>query len=104
MSVQCDLSQSVALPKLVTTPHFNIHIQPGPDGSILSKRIIERDTSPDFKLRSQKSGSARVTLKGLATDPLHELQPAEVLGANYIIGDFHATERNGWGRTIADLT
>ena len=31
------------------------------------------------------------------------LQPIEVLGASYVVGDFFATEKNGWGRTIAQL-
>ncbi len=104
IELDCDLSKPVAdLPRLVTTPHLNIHVQPGPDGRVLNKRVIERDTSPDFELTSEQMGEGRVTLRGIATDPLHEIQPREVLGARYVIGDFHATEKNGWGRTIAEL-
>jgi len=92
-----------AVPALKTTPHLNIHIQPAPDGGILNKRVIERDTSPDFKLTGTKSGSAVVKLGDLPSDPLGALQPAKVLGASYVVGDFFATEQNGWGKTIAQL-
>ncbi|MBB3979915.1 acetoacetate decarboxylase [Rhizobium azooxidifex] len=88
---------------LKTTPHLNIHIQPAPDGKILNKRVIARDTSPDFQMTSCHWGSAAVSLGALATDPLSPLGPLQVLAANYVIGDFFATEQNGWGKTIADL-
>lgn len=48
-------------------------------------------------------GAAAVSLGALATDPLSPLGPVQVLAANYVIGDFFATEENGWGKTIADL-
>ena len=70
---------------------------------MLNKRVISRDTSPDFRMTSAKAGPASVTLGSLPTDPLAPLQPLEVLGASYVIGDFFATEKNGWGRTIAQL-
>lgn len=54
-------------------------------------------------MTSCRWGAAAVSLGALATDPLSPLGPVQVLAANYVIGDFFATEQNGWGRTIADL-
>ncbi|WP_174769936.1 acetoacetate decarboxylase family protein [Paraburkholderia hayleyella] len=103
ISIDCDLAQASAPPALVTTPHLNLHVQPAPDGGILNKRVIARDTSADFQLTSARHGAAQVQLAGIATDPLHEFAPLEVLGASYVIGDFFATEQNGWGRTVEVL-
>ncbi|MBT5416130.1 MAG: acetoacetate decarboxylase family protein [Rhodospirillaceae bacterium] len=103
MELRCNLTRPAEFEPVVTTPHLNIHIQPGPDGRILNKRIIERDTSPDFALESECKAMAEVSLRGLSSDPLHELQPQEVLGASFVVGHFHATEENGWGRTVVEL-
>lgn len=103
LNITCDLANPVDLPAVTTAPHFNTHIQPGPDGRVLSRRIIERDTSPDFQLKSTETGRATVELAGLPADPLHELRPREIIGGIYTVGDFFATEENGWGRTIAEL-
>ncbi len=102
ITINCTLDGAPA-PALKTTPHLNIHVQPAPDGGILNKRVIARDTSPDFQLTSNRSGSATVSLGSIATDPLTPLQPLALLGASYVIGDFFATETNGWGKTIATL-
>ncbi|MCX7354508.1 MAG: acetoacetate decarboxylase family protein [Alphaproteobacteria bacterium] len=103
MDISCDLSKPMdGVPSLKLTPHLNMHVQPRPDGpGMMSMRIIERDTSPDYKLKSQKFGAGRVTLRSIPSDPLAEFQPKEILGATYIVGDFYATEKNGWGKTIA---
>lgn len=100
ISLDCTFADDIAFSRPATTPHLNIHVQPGPDGKILSRRIIERDTSPDFKLIRERKGSATVALRSLSTDPLAEFAPFEVLGATYVVGDFYATEANGWGKTI----
>lgn len=102
ITIECILDGTEP-PALKTTPHLTIHIQPAPDGGVLSKRVISRDTSPDFRMSSMRSGSASVTLGNLPTDPLVPLQPIKVLGATYVVGDFFATEANGWGKTIAEL-
>lgn len=102
ITIDCRFDGVEAEP-LKTTPHLNIHIQPAPDGTILNKRVIARDTSPDFRLTSSRWGSADVTLGSLATDPISPLGPVKVLAANYAVGDFFATEENGWGKTIANL-
>ncbi|MDW6021848.1 acetoacetate decarboxylase family protein [Mesorhizobium sp. BAC0120] len=102
ISIDCRFDEVEREP-LKTTPHLNIHIQPAPDGTILNKRVIARDTSPDFRQTSCRWGSAQVSLGTLPTDPLAPLGPVQVFAANYVIGDFFATEENGWGTTIADL-
>jgi acetoacetate decarboxylase len=103
INIACDLSQPVDLPDVVTMPHLNIHVQPGPDGKVLSKRVIARDTSPDFKQTSHRTGAATARLGSLPQDPLGELGPMEVLGGSYTVGDYLASETHGWGRTIATL-
>lgn len=103
LTIEADFSvdTSFEMPKLA--PHFNMHVQPGPDGKVLSRRVIERDTSPDFQLKSSRMGHAKVALASIENDPLGEFAPLEVLGAQLVIGDFFATEENGWGRTVAQL-
>ena len=103
IDISVDFSRPVAdLPTVPLTPHFNLHVQPRADGpGWLSKRVIERDTSPDFELLSRATGRAKVKLRGLPQDPLHEFAPLEVLGGCLVIGNFHATEKHGWGRTVA---
>jgi len=105
VDIECDLAAT--LPNLVqpqTYPHLNLHVVPKPDGKgIASMRIISRDTSPDFQLMSEKLGETTVHLQGLPTDPLDEFQPVKVLGGGLIVGDFYATEENGWGQVIETL-
>lgn len=66
-------------------------------------RVISRDTSPDFRKTSEKLGTAKVTLNGLSSDPLNHLYPFEVLGGGLIVGDFYATNENGWGKVLDTL-
>jgi acetoacetate decarboxylase len=103
LTIRADFSEEAPLDMPKLAPHFNMHVQPGPDGKVLSRRIIERDTSPDFQLKSSRTGRATVSLASIANDPLGEFAPIEILGAQLIRGDFFATEENGWGRTIAQL-
>jgi acetoacetate decarboxylase len=105
VDIECDLNERVhEVINLQTYPHLNLHVVPKPDGKgISSMKVISRDTSPDFKLISEELGKTTVYLNGLPTDPLHELQPIEVLGGGYTVGDFYATEENGWGRIIETL-
>ncbi len=105
VDIECDRSAKVdKLPALQTYPHLNLHVVPKPDGpGIAAMKIIARDTSPDFQLISEELGKATVRLNGLATDPLHELQPIEVLGGGFTVGDFYATEEHGWGRVLETL-
>lgn len=102
MSIKADFSTETSFDMPPLAPHFNMHVQPGPDGKVLSRRIIRRDTSPDFQLKTRKFGTAEVALASLPTDPLGEFTPGEVLGAMLTIGDFYATEENGWGQLVRE--
>ena len=85
-------------------PNLLYRVFPAPDGPGTSLRqILARDTSPDYKLKSKVFGRARVTLRGLPTDPLDKMQPIEVLGGGLMVGDFAATLENGWAKIIDTL-
>lgn len=103
LSIAADFSRETSFPLPKLAPHFNMHVQPGPDGKVLSRRIIRRDTSPDFKLRRNRMGAAQVRLQSWSQDPLGAFAPKEILGAMLTEGDFFATEANGWGRTVREL-
>jgi acetoacetate decarboxylase len=108
VQIETDLSKPVKnLPKLTTYPHLNIQILLEPDGKIFTKRIISRDTSPDYELISEECGETTVFLDGviekLPLDPLHELMPKKVLGGGVKVGNFLASEKNGWGKVIDTL-
>ncbi len=102
--IECDLSkESPDLQELNLVPHLNIHTIPKPDGKgVFSKRVIARDTTPDFILYEEMTGEATIKLKR-ASDPLDEFNPVKILGGKYMIGDFYATEENGWGKTVDTL-
>ncbi|MDH3691546.1 MAG: acetoacetate decarboxylase family protein [Gammaproteobacteria bacterium] len=105
MEVQCVLDDSMSIPtKPKLTPHLNIHAQPAPDGpGVLARRIIARDTSSDFKVISERAGETSIRLGGTANDPLDLFESKEILGGGFIVGDFYATEKNGWGKIIDTL-
>ncbi|WP_272011038.1 acetoacetate decarboxylase family protein [Roseovarius sp. ZX-A-9] len=103
LTIHADFTEDLPLDMPKLAPHFNMHVQPGPDGKVLSRRIIERDTSPDFQLKSTRTGQATVSMASIENDPLGEFAPIEILGVQLIRGDFFATEKNGWGRTIKTL-
>lgn len=105
MEMICTLDSSIAIPqKPGVTPHLNILAQPAPDGpGVLGRRIISRDTSPDFELESERAGQVSIQLGRTSTDPLDLFEPAEIIGGGLITGDFHATDTNGWGRIVATL-
>lgn len=102
IQIECDLNSPIEnLPDVQTTPHLNIHMVPSPDSSdVFSKRIISRDTSPDFELHRKVYGATKIKLQSSKTEPLSIFESIEVLGGGLIEGDFYATEENGWGKTI----
>lgn len=100
ISLECAFAETAPAPAIQVTPHINIHVQPGPDGSIFNRRIIERDTSSDFQKISEQHGKGSAQLESIPTDDLAKFRPVEILGASYVVGDFFATEANGWGRVI----
>ncbi|WP_085506149.1 acetoacetate decarboxylase family protein [Thalassobacillus devorans] len=96
-------SEAVSLPELKLTPHLNLQTVPHPGGGVLYQNVIARDTTPDFELSSSQTGSISVKMGGDKTTPLEDLQPKEILGGTYTVGDFYATEENGWGKIIDRL-
>ena len=105
MKVEVPLEFGVAAPpKLDVLPHLNIRTIPAPDGPGTSLRqVIARDTSPDFVLKEELWGHAKVDLKAIPGCPLDVFTPIEVLGGGFVAGDFHATNENGWGRVVSTL-
>lgn len=102
IELTCDLSQ-VASEQLmpVVTPHLNIRMIPRADGKgIEMMQLLSRDTSPDFQKKSEQWGQTSVSVTGLSTDPIDQLGPLQVMGGGFIIGDFYATEENGWGTVL----
>ncbi|MYL53868.1 hypothetical protein GLW08_11025 [Pontibacillus yanchengensis] len=100
--LECNLEETIEkIPDATLTPHLNIHAFPNPNKpGIHSTRITSRDTSPDFQTKEKYLTKVTVHLQGLETDPLGDLHPFEVLGGGFTIGDFYATEENGWGHVI----
>lgn len=96
-------SDDIATPPLQLTPHFNVKVSTAPDGDVVSKQIIERDTSPDFVTETVRRGKGLAKLPGSPTDPFQLLGDFEVLAASLTVGDFHATEENGWGKIVETL-
>jgi acetoacetate decarboxylase len=92
------------IPKLITSPHLNIQIMPNCDGpGVFSKRILRRDTSPDFVRKSKTLGEGKIAFKSTHNNPIGEFTPVEVYGATYEIGDFFATPENGWAKVLETL-
>jgi acetoacetate decarboxylase len=102
LSLSCNLKSAASDfqgPKVV--PHLNIRCIPRPGGPGLEMmQIIERDTSPDFQLKEEHVVEMNVEINSTSQDPLADFIPTKVLGGSYIVGDFYATEENGWGKVI----
>lgn len=97
-------SEEVSLPTPTLTPHLNLQTVPHPEGKgILYQNVIARDTTPDFEMKFEENGSIQVKLGGDPTTPLEDFSSLEVLGGTYKVGDFYATEENGWGKIIGKL-
>ncbi|WP_221566693.1 acetoacetate decarboxylase family protein [Alkalihalobacillus sp. TS-13] len=103
--LEFDLNSEIEhIPEIKLTPHLNLHTVPNPTGKgILYQNVIARDTTPDFQLKSTQQGKITVKLGGDKSTPLEDLKPHEVLGGTYTVGDFYATEENGWGKIIDRL-
>ncbi|MEH7225748.1 acetoacetate decarboxylase family protein [Bacillus sp. JJ1566] len=106
IQLKMDLSEQLdhPIPAVQIYPHLLLYTLPRPDGpGILTQMVLSRDTSPDFVTKSRLEAPISVELNGLPNDPLDEFQPVEVLGGTYVIGDFHATEENGWAKILNKL-
>lgn len=85
---------------LVLYPHLQVRAVPEFAGhGFESFQVLARDTSPDFLLTKRESCGARVEF-GAALTVLSE---STILGADVVLGDFHATEENTRPRLLADL-
>lgn len=92
------------IPKMKWYPHLQLHVVPKASGQgIFSMRMISRDTSPDFKKKSLIEGKGTMVLQGDDYNPLDEFSPIEILGATYEVGDYFATDENGWGKVIDEI-
>lgn len=101
LEIKVDTSKETHKPEEPeTSPHLNIRTIPKPDGNIYMQEIIERDTSPDFVLHEKTYNPVSVNVKSTTTDPLHLLEPLDIVGGGVVRGDFYATEENGWGKML----
>lgn len=91
-------------PQLQLKPHLQLHTIPAPDGPyIFSQRLLSRDTSADFQLKSSVQGAGTCVLQGVVRNPLDEFAPEEVYGAVYEVGDFNSTADRGWAKVLATI-
>lgn len=85
-------------------PILNLHTVPRADGpGVFSQRIILRDTSSGFKIKSEQLFEVSVLLDSVRLNPLKELGVSQVLGGGYQIADYTMDEECGWGRVIETL-
>lgn len=103
VEIEAALDTPASAPALKLSPHFNVKVTPGPDGSVESRSIIERDTSSDFVTTSLKTGAGRASLNGTPVDPFGLIGDFETIAASFLIGDFLASEQNGWGKVVERL-
>jgi len=102
LRLEMDLNKQVqgVIPPLVLTPHINLQVIPNCDGRVLLKRVISRDTTPDFVTKRKVQGFGLAKFKGILNNPLDEFTPVKVYGAVYTVGDYFATEENGWAKVL----
>ncbi|MDQ0269590.1 acetoacetate decarboxylase family protein [Cytobacillus purgationiresistens] len=98
-SISSEEAVKVEEPKI--TPHLNIRMIPNPGGGPSVRQIIERDTSPDFKLKDKLHFDVQLDIQSTKFEPLELLKPLKILGGGVVKGDFYATEENGWGKIIS---
>lgn len=82
-------------------PHLLLHTVPNGDKpGIFSQRVMSRDTSPDFKERISKVYNASMNLRPVTNDALDELASGEIICGVYTVGEYFATEENGWAKVL----
>lgn len=101
--IEATFAVPLEIPPLKLAPHFNIKVTPAPDGGIEARKIIERDTSPDFVTSSLRTGAGKATLAGCKADPFDLLGDFESVAASFVVGDFLASELHGWGKVVQTL-
>lgn len=105
LRLEGNLDQPItALPEVKLGPILNLYTIPKADGpGIFSQRIILRDTSSGYQVKSQKLFQATLNLDSIRLNPLKELGPVEVLGAGFQIADYDMNEEIGWGKVLETL-
>ena len=89
---------------LALYPHLQIRAVPEFDGpGFESFQVLSRDTSADYTLTSRHIGPATVELGDAVSFRGKRLDVLEVLGGEYKVGDFAATEENTKPTLLADL-
>ena len=93
-----------AIPEVQTYPHLLLQVIPNGDRpGVFLRRVLVRDTSPDFVTKSRKTGKATVSFGKLDSDPIYKLGPTKVLGGAFIVGDFLASEKHGWAKILSTI-
>ncbi|MDO5115175.1 MAG: acetoacetate decarboxylase family protein [Synergistaceae bacterium] len=88
-------------PDVQMHPHLQLQVVPNCDGpGIYLKRVMSRDTSPDYKGRVCLKGDAALTLRYDGRNPLDEFSSAKIIGAVYSCGEFNSTVENGWAKVV----
>lgn len=98
--------QELQAPKAVMYPHLLLQVIPRGEapGGVLIKRVLKRDTSPDYRSRINITGNAALTLRFDGSNPLDEFSSAKVLCGTYSCGEYKATpEYNGWAHVVDTL-
>lgn len=98
--MECDLNSPLeSLAEITVSPVFNLYTIPKAEGpGIFSQRIISRDTSPGFHVKSQKYFKASLVFDSIRQHPLKDLGPIEVLGAALQTADYDMNEKCGWAK------
>lgn len=85
-------------------PHLQVRAVPQVNGpSFDSFDIISRNTAKDFELKERRLGTAVVKLGAEIVAGDQQLEILETLGAEFTVGDFHATRENGTPTIVASL-
>lgn len=106
LRIELDKKAKYNLPKPDSkfTPHLLLHTIPNCDGpGIFSQRVLSRDTSPDFITRELEIYEATLSLRPINNDALDELATAEIICGMYTVGEYFATEKNGWAKVLDTL-
>ncbi len=91
-------------PKALLKPDLQLHVIPDGDRhGPLIKRVMMRDTSPDYTPRIHKTGAAALTFQCDGRNPLDEFSNGKIVCATYDCGDFNGTEEHGWGKVLEVL-
>lgn len=94
----------IEIPDVKLTPHLQVQVVPNAEGpGVFLKRVLQRDTSPDYKSRIYMEGETTLTLKFDGKNPLDEFASAKIIGGTYTRGEWASTEENGWAKVVDTL-